>query len=641
MFPFKYKLTILFTVLITLLLAGSFLIIQNRLKTEYTITIKKELASTQKIIEEQMLQRKHRLIDFAQMLENNNLIKIMLRDDFLDRPTRDDIIESEILSNFSAVDFIMLVDGNSNILATNKLAKLSEVHIKNRDTFKEGIKGRPQSSYFINKNQIIQLIYKPIYDIDLLTGILIIGFTIDSEFIETINDVYGINIGFMEDHTIILKNLWDDNLIRDDKIKNDFLNISSSIQENIEPGAQDFKSDNESFIYTLSSIEDQFIPRYLLLKSLDKSLIFVKNIRDNLLFITFFGLILGLIISTVFSLSVTHPITQLEEGAIALENENYMFRVKIDTNDEFNKLGNTFNNMIGSIGEKEKIRSVLNKSVSKEIAEELLKGNIQLGGDEKEATILFTDVRDFTSISEGLAPGKLLNLLNEYLTRVSHSIEVNKGVIDKYIGDAVMALFGLPLPIPNDAEAGILSALEIINTVKKFNLEVSNEIGKEFKVGIGISTGLLVAGNMGAANRMNYTVLGDEVNLASRIESLTKYYNTDILISQSTFDKIDRSNKFCLREVDRVTVKGKSLGITIYDVLDEYSVEIVSEFSKFHKLLHDKKFLECFDILKILKKKYEDDGPTNIFINRITSYIEDPLRYENEYVNGSYVFNTK
>ena len=192
---------------------------------------------------------------------------------------------------------------------------------------------------------------------------------------------------------------------------------------------------------------------------------------------------------------------------------------------------------------------------------------LKLGGQRKELSILFSDIRDFTSISEKMDPEELTHFLGEYFSRMTAVVLEHRGVVDKYIGDAVMAFWGAPVPEKNHAKQAVATALVMAAELKKLNEENKQKGWPEIKIGIGINSGEVVVGNMGSEKRFDYTVIGDNVNLASRLEGLNKTYQTSILISESTADEV--KNLFTLRELGVTQVKGRQAAVKIFEVLAE------------------------------------------------------------------------
>jgi class 3 adenylate cyclase len=190
---------------------------------------------------------------------------------------------------------------------------------------------------------------------------------------------------------------------------------------------------------------------------------------------------------------------------------------------------------------------------------------LKLGGEKRDLTVLFSDIRGFTSFSEKMAPAEVVNFLNTYFERMQGIIFEHKGTLDKLIGDAVMCFWGAPVESKDHPIRGVLTALEMVHAVEELRQVLVLPGGAKFEIGIGLNSGPMVFGNMGSPNRFSYTVMGDNVNLGSRLESLNKYYGTRILISDTTFQAV-KDIVLC-RELDTIQVKGKSQAVTIYEPL--------------------------------------------------------------------------
>jgi adenylate cyclase len=214
--------------------------------------------------------------------------------------------------------------------------------------------------------------------------------------------------------------------------------------------------------------------------------------------------------------------------------------------------------------ERKKIKGAFSYYVSESVVNEMLKHpeRLKLGGDKKDLTVLFSDIRGFTTISEGLSPEALVLLLNEYLTAMTDVVFEHDGTLDKYMGDALMAIYGAPLDQPDHAAKACLSALEMIERLKTLNQKWLKEGKKTLDIGIGINTGMMMVGNMGSDQRFDYTVMGDAVNLASRLEGANKNYKTHILISEFTYARV--KDLFTCMEIDSVRVKGKTKPVKIF-----------------------------------------------------------------------------
>ncbi len=216
--------------------------------------------------------------------------------------------------------------------------------------------------------------------------------------------------------------------------------------------------------------------------------------------------------------------------------------------------------------EKKFIRNTFSNFVSKVIVDELLKHPemIKLGGERKEISVLFSDIRSFTTLSEKYQPEEIVGILNNYLSRMTSTIFKYEGTLDKYVGDEIMAFWNAPIPQEDHAILACLTALEMMKELKTFNEEMPVEY--RLNIGIGINTGDAIVGNMGSTSRMDYTLIGDTVNTGARLEGTNKVYNTNIIISEYTYERI--KDHFICRLLDKIRVKGKSIPVSIYELLD-------------------------------------------------------------------------
>ncbi len=304
--------------------------------------------------------------------------------------------------------------------------------------------------------------------------------------------------------------------------------------------------------------------RIALQRSLDAELAPAEELKQAVLTISLVALFSSTLAALYLARGVSEPVRQLADYTKLVATGNYTQRVDLTRDDELGQLATAFNQMTAGLAERDKVRDLLGKVVSPEIATQLLHSGVQLGGEEREVTILFCDLRNFTGLSESMPPTAMLALLNRYLDRMSAIIEKHGGVIDKYIGDAIMALFGAPLADPEAPGKAIAAAREMAQALDLLNRELGLEGKPALAFGIGINTARVVAGNMGSKTRLNYTVIGDGVNLASRLEGLTKEaaYGTVIIVSEGTLKAMQ--NPPPTRPLGEVTVKGKTEAVKIF-----------------------------------------------------------------------------
>lgn len=280
--------------------------------------------------------------------------------------------------------------------------------------------------------------------------------------------------------------------------------------------------------------------------------------------------------------------------------------------------------------EKKEVRKAFELYLSPHVIEEVLKDpkKLSLGGVKKEMTVLFSDIRGFTTLSEGLSPEELTHLMNQYLTEMTNIVLAKDGVLDKYIGDALMAFWGAPLAQPKHAERACHTALSMIKKLNKMNDDGAWPEGRKINIGIGINTGEMVVGNMGADKRFDYTVLGDSVNLGSRVESINKQYGTKIIISE--FTKAQISDEFVTRYLDKVAVKGKSEPVKIYELicfrteLELQQKEVIELYEEAFGFYQKKKWDKAIEILEKYTKLLPDDLAAENLLKRCRQYKKEP-----------------
>jgi len=275
------------------------------------------------------------------------------------------------------------------------------------------------------------------------------------------------------------------------------------------------------------------------------------------------------------------------------------------------------------------ITSVFGKYVSPVVIDHLLQNpnEIKLGGEKRDITIFFSDIRGFTPISEKLNPEELVHLLNEYLSEMTSIIIKDQGLVDKYMGDAIMAFWGAPLSLPNHAEIACSSSLEMIEKLHELQKKWKQQGIPFFEIGIGLNSGEAIIGNMGSSTRFDYTAIGDNVNIASRMEGLNKTYGTNIILTEKTLKLI--KDKFETRKLDAVKVKGKKKPIFIYELvcrkneLSKKQHDFIRSYEEGLEQYFEKKWKTA---IKSFQKalEYKDDKAANMLITRCQEFLQNP-----------------
>jgi class 3 adenylate cyclase/CHASE2 domain-containing sensor protein len=279
---------------------------------------------------------------------------------------------------------------------------------------------------------------------------------------------------------------------------------------------------------------------------------------------------------------------------------------------------------------KKEVKNAFQHYVAPAIVNQMLErvDQLHLGGERKQLTALFSDIRGFTSISEKMPPEDLVHFLNEYLTAMTRIVLEHEGTVDKYMGDAIMAFYGAPLEQPDHAFRACKTAVDMINRLKELweGWEARNL--PPMNIGIGINSGEMSVGNMGSEERFDYTIMGDNVNLASRLEGINKQYGTNIVISQSTYE-IVQDQPFIVRELDSVRVKGKHEPVTIYELMgydsfDQQTESLVKIFDEGLNAYRNRQWDRAIALFHEALRINPDDEPSKVYENRCEAYKQNP-----------------
>jgi adenylate cyclase len=300
----------------------------------------------------------------------------------------------------------------------------------------------------------------------------------------------------------------------------------------------------------------------VLQRDLERELAPHRRLEHTLLLLTIGALALSALLAAWLAAGISRPVSDLVQGVGRIAEGNYQQPVQVRRADELGQLGAAFNQMAAGLAERDRVRDLLGKAVSPAIAAELLRRPPVLGGEEREVTVLFTDLRSFTRFSETVTPTALVEVLNDYFTRITGVVEAHGGIVDKFIGDAVMAVFGAPVAQTDHARRALDCALAILRELDAWNAARRSAGQPELATGVGVATGRVVAGNLGSASRHNYTVMGDAANLAARLQDLTKEYGERGLVAAETV-RADGGNRG-LRRVGEVPVRGKAAPTEVF-----------------------------------------------------------------------------
>ncbi len=394
--------------------------------------------------------------------------------------------------------------------------------------------------------------------------------------------------------------------------------------------------------------------RQLMLATTQNASSEVLSLQERLNLISIVLVALATILAIAFAAYVTKtivkPVHVLLNGTNSVIDGRLEISLPVTSTDEIGTLTQAFNSMTGELRKASAVRDMFGKYIDPRIVRDLIeKTQLNVNNGEREImTVMFCDMAGFTNISEGLTPNSLVNLLNRYFTLMSEAVQENDGVIDKFIGDAIMAYWGMPFNKESkQAMLAAQAALGMFPKIKKFRDELPELLGirrnlPEISIRIGIATGEVVVGNIGSDITKNFTVIGDTVNLASRLEGVNKAYGTRILVNEETFDLLNEN--IVTREIDSILVTGKNEPKRVFEIMGMQGMltpDIINLKEKFAEGLAAYRRLDLDTALKAFNACREiapEDKPTEVFLKRLDYFRENPP--ESSW-NGVWVFTQK
>jgi len=553
----RTKIFLAFSALILVLLLLTLGFVQLVVSQQAQNTLKRELLTTGQVFQGLVAERAARLLTNTTLLAGDFALKRVLAT--YDGPT----LTSAALSYQQriGVDLLWMTDESGVLLADSLGRQKSGRSLTAFSPVKESLEsGEAAAAIAEVDGALFQLVAVPVLAPDAI-GFLLLGQGIDDPLAQQLEQDTGSHISFLTQAQIFASS-WSP-----EERKNLFPTGQPIVELLLQrPGQETFLLTlaDERFLSLLVPIDSRLpLPLYALVQgSYDKALAPFYALRRRIAAIGTGALVVALFIGIGLAGGITSPVRILVAGMQEVLKGNLGYRLGVNREDEIGFLARSFNEMVGGLEEREKIRDVMNKVVSPQVAHQLLQRGVTLGGEEREVSVLFADIRGFTSISETLSPPELLQLLNAYLGRMSRVIEGEQGVIDKYIGDEVMAIFGAPLSFADHAVRAVAAGVGMLRELRRFNAEEGH--ASPLRIGIGIATGPVIAGNAGSPERLNYTVLGDTVNVASRLQGLTKEYGVPLILSGATYERV--ATVFPCRWLGKVAVRGRQQETTLYTV---------------------------------------------------------------------------
>ncbi len=469
---------------------------------------------------------------------------------------------------FNANEFLELVNTDI-IFITNSRGELI-VRTDQTDKFGENFSQLPfiasalegndpdNASIYIEGNDVYRVVSVPVLSRNDILGTLTLGFKIKYKEVEQLKEDTKSEISFFLNHRLLVTTLDEESAV--DLTKSTFV-YNDKIQEakatNLRTNSMEhiFKDERYLVVFSfLSEGQSSSDVMYAIAISLDSALEPLRDLQQFILFIGLVAVLITFAISFLVAKGVTDPVKKLVEGAHKIGSGDYNFSINPNTTDEIGTLAKAFNEMTAGLRERFHMEKFVSTSTLNMI-KQIDKDGVKLGGERKNVTVFFSDIRGFTAFSEKVDPEEVISMLNMCLSKQAKLVVKYGGAIDKYVGDELVAVF----EGENMVDNSVLCAIEIQKEMQNLNEQISHNI----RIGIGINTGMVLMGNMGSEERLDYTVLGSNVNLGARLCNSAKA--GQILLSESSYRLM--KTKVKANSLEPISVKGISKPVQVYDVI--------------------------------------------------------------------------
>lgn len=567
MFRFRRFRTRLLVIILSLQIAAlgtTYVLLTRANRTNAVAHIESSLASAMQVFRFSVDLRQQRLAQSAQVLSADWPLRTLYLQEQLDRETLYSLLLS--YADRLQVPIVAAFDPAGGLLASNMIGSTAAdfVPFQRLATWADE-HAVDFATHFAYLNHTLHgLVVVPLYaPRPAIIGWLGVAFPIDNELARNLKGTTQADISFIGGENASSRRVLATTLTRSHA--NEVLALMPiDLGAATRTGIETIEGEPFVTLHAPLPLLDYAPARIELQRSLAAELAPARELENLILLISTAALAIASIIAFGVARGVSQPVQALAAHTVRIAGGDYTTRLQSHRADEFGQLAASFNRMSEGLAERDRVRDLLDKNVSPEIAAQLLRDGAALGGEERVVTVLFADLQGFTSLSEKLPPRELITLLNRFLDRMSTEIERHGGVIDKFIGDAIMAIFGAPVAQDDAADQALHAALGMERALSDFNAEMLAEGHPALAIGIGINTASVVAGNIGSQRRLNYSVIGDGVNVAARLEALTRNpeYRTNILISAATLAAVRAPHR--TRALGVVAVKGRQEPVSIF-----------------------------------------------------------------------------
>jgi Adenylate cyclase, family 3 (some proteins contain HAMP domain) len=546
------------TVALVIFIAGSVLMIVNYEIQNLTNTkLQQDFDITYHTFKRFLSLRNERLVESCMLISELPVLKAQLST--RDPATIKDYILSreESPAKLVGVDLFTLTNDKGQVLFRldrpekfgDTLASLPFIQhaLEGKDPSREDI------SFWIIDEKLYQIVTVPIFQ-KFIIGTLTLGKRITEEEANSLKSDTRSDITFLMGNRIVAST---HSVVAQIDLLRSYIVNRSTLDPQIKEGKRiqrEVKLDGEDFLCAFTRASSKSEAVYVMAISIDQALSSFQEIEKVILVVGVLSLIVAMAGAFFLAKGITAPLRKLVIGIEQIRTGHYDFQLQLDSKDEIGKLAQSFNEMVMGLKERFMMSKFLSSSTMKMIRKD--GDNVQLGGERRNVTVLFSDIRGFTAFSEKVEPEVVIELLNSYLSKQASIVIKYNGIIDKYVGDELIAIFEGEEMVDN----AVLCAIEIQRAINELNKMNTDDI----RVGIGINTGMAIVGNVGGEERMDHTVLGNNMNLGNRLCSIAE--SGQIILSESSWRSI-KSRDVRTRPLEAITAKGISLPVQTYEVM--------------------------------------------------------------------------
>jgi adenylate cyclase len=561
----RSRIFVAFSALVLAALGATLGFTQLVLSREAQRSVSQDLITTGQVFDELLEERTARLKASSTLLASDFALKRVLATRYDAEAYDPETLASAALSYQEriGVELLWIVDDAGKFLAGVPAGAPRRESIAGFSPLAEARETQAAASAVAMVDRtLFQLVAVPVFGPDVI-GFLVLGQAIDDAFAARLKANTGSDISFLTG-TRVLASSWPA------QIRDRLLPVGRVRPAHVHGNAAQepflLTLDGERVLSLIVPLDDRPLqPLYALVQgSYDAALAPLHTLQWRIGAVGAAALLSTLLAGIVLAGGITEPVKSLVAGMREVLAGNLRYRARIEREDEIGFLARAFNEMVGGLEERERISDTFGRFVSRDVAAAVLGGRVPLAGERREVSILFQDIRGFTALSGKLDPATLLGLLNEFFTEVVAAVEAEGGVVKQFTGDGVMALFGAPQAYPDHPERAVRAALGMVKRLEGLNRRLRLQHRPALAIGVGIHTGEVVAGLIGPDERVEYGVVGEAVNLASRIESLTKELQTVVLVSKEIADRLGPG--FLLGRSAVLPVKGSRQPVQVIEI---------------------------------------------------------------------------